>query len=117
LAALLINTDAAADEDVEAIFRTEAEKHGLAAKENDGELGVGVLEGEIDMAGRGWAEVGDFAFNPDIAVLLLDEFADLRDEFADGPDAAGRSRIVEREVELGRERVVEGIANRHWYEV
>ena len=77
LAALLVDADAAADQDVEAVFRAEAEQHGLAAEENDGELGVGVFEGEVDVAGGRGAEVGDFAFDPDVAVLLLDEFADL----------------------------------------
>ena len=103
LAALLVDADAAADQDVEAVFRAEAEKHGLAAEEDDGELGVGVLEGEVDVAGGGGAVVGDFAFDPDVAVLLLDEFADLGDELADGPDAAGRAGLVKGEVELGLE--------------
>jgi hypothetical protein len=108
LSALLVDADAATDKDVEAVFGTEAEKHGLAAEENDGELGVGVLEGEVDVAGGGGAVVGDFAFDPDIAVLLFDEFANLGDEFADGPDAAGLVGLVECEVELGREWVLEG---------
>jgi hypothetical protein len=112
LAALLVNADPATDEDVETVFRTEAEKHGLTAKENDGELCVGVLESEVDVAGGGRAVVGDFAFDPDIAVLLLDEFADLEDEFADWPYATGVARLVEGEVELGREGV-EWIARRH----
>jgi hypothetical protein len=105
LAALLVDTDAAADQDVEAIFRTKAEKHGLAAKENDGQLGVCILEREVEMAGGGGAIVGDFAFDPDVAVLFFDEFADLGDELADGPDAARRVRRVECEVELRREWV------------
>jgi hypothetical protein len=79
LAALLVDADAAADEDVEAILRAEAEENGLTAEEDDGELSVGVLEGEVNVAGGGWAVVGDFAFNPDVAVLLLNEFADLGD--------------------------------------
>jgi hypothetical protein len=50
LAALLINAHAAANKNVEAVFRAETEQNGLAAKEDDGELGVGVLEGEVNMA-------------------------------------------------------------------
>jgi hypothetical protein len=105
LAALLVDADAAADEDVEAILGAKAEEHGLAAKENDGQLRVGVLEREVEMAGGGGAVVGDFAFDPDVAVLFFDEFADLGDELADGPDAARRVRRVECEVELRREWV------------
>jgi hypothetical protein len=94
LAALLVDADAAADQDVEAVFGSEAKEHGLAAEEDDGELGVGVLEGEVDVAGRSGAVIGNLAFDPDVAVLLLDEFADLGDEIADGPDAAGGARIL-----------------------
>jgi len=105
LAALLVNADAAADKNVKAVFWTEAEEHGLAAEEDDRELGVGVLEGEVDVAGGCGTVVGDFAFNPYVAVFLLDEFADLGDEIADGPDAAGSVRILKGKVELGREWV------------
>src|SRR5580658_2262494 len=69
LAALLVDADAAADQHVEAVFRAEAEQHGLAAEEDNGKLRVGVFEGEINMAGWGGSEVGDFAFDPDVAVL------------------------------------------------
>ena len=113
LAALLVDADAAADEDVEAVFRAEAEKHGLAAEEDDGELGVGVFEGEVDVAGGSGAVVGDFAFDPDVAVLLLDEFADVGDEVADGPDAAGGAWFVEGQAELG----LEWVGTRHCFEV
>jgi hypothetical protein len=117
LAALLVDADTAADENVKAVFRAEAEEHGLATEENDGELGVGVLEGEVDVAGGGGTIVGDFAFDPDVAILLLDQFADLGNELADGPDAAGMARLVESQVELGCEWIVKWIEKRHWYEV
>ena len=90
LAALLVDADAAADQDVQAVFRAEAQQHGLAAEEHDGKLRVGVLEGEVDVAGGRGAEVGDLALDPDVAVLLLDQFADLADQFAHRPDAARR---------------------------
>jgi hypothetical protein len=95
LSALLVDADATADEDVEAVFRAETEEHGLAAEKDDGELGVGVLEREVDVAGGSGAVVGDFAFDPDVTVHLLDEFADLADQFTDWPDAAGGARVVE----------------------
>ena len=88
LAALLVNADAAADEDMEAVLGAKAEEHGLAAKKHDGQLCVGVLEREVEMTGRGRAVVGDFAFDPDVAELLLDKFADLGDKLANRPDAA-----------------------------
>ncbi len=112
LAALLVDADAAANQDVQAIFGTEAEKHGLAAEEHDGELGLGVLEREVDVAGGRGAEVGNLAFDPDVAVFLLDQLADLGDEFADGPDAARWVRLIEAKpelrsrVEIGREWIV-----------
>ena len=88
LAALLVDAYAAANQDVDAVLGSEAEEHGLAAKEDDGELGVSVLEGEVDVAGGGGTVVGDFAFDPDVAVLLLDELTDLGDQFR-GPARCG----------------------------
>ena len=51
LAAGLVDGDAAADEDGEAVRGAEAEERGLAAEEDDGELGFAVLEGEVEVAG------------------------------------------------------------------
>lgn len=100
LAALLVNADAAADKDVESIFRAEAQQYGLAAKENDRQLCVGVFEREVNMAGGSGPIVGDFAFDPDVDVGLLDKFTDLADEFAHGPNTAGRALFLEAEAEL-----------------
>ena len=88
LAAGFVDGDAAAGEDGEAVLRAEAEELGLAAEEHDGELGVAVLEGEVDVAGGRGAAVGDFAFDPDVGVVAFDAAADAGDEVADGPDAA-----------------------------
>jgi len=62
-------------------------------------------------AGRG-AVVGDFALDPDIAKLPLDQREDLGDQLMDRPDAARRGRLLEEEIELGRGWV--GL--RHWDE-
>ena len=86
LAARLVGDgDAAADLDGEAVFGLEGEELGLGAEEDDGELGVAVLEGEVDVAGGGGAAVGDFAFDVEQAgVEVLDVAAELGDELADG---------------------------------
>jgi len=87
---------------MESVRRAETEQHGLAAEEDYGELGISIFESEVEMAGRRGAEVGDFALDPDVGVALLDQFTDLCDELADGPDAAGGLRLLEEEVELRR---------------
>jgi len=88
LAAGLVDRDSAANEDGEAVGGLEAKEEGLAAEEDDGELGFAVLEGEVEVAGGGGAEVGDFALDPDVSVVALDVLADSGDEVADGPNAA-----------------------------
>ena len=88
LAARLVDGDAAAHQDGEAILRAEAEHLGLAAKEHDGELGFAVFEREVDVAGGRGAAVGDLALDPEVGVVALDLLADAGDEVADGPDAA-----------------------------
>ena len=50
LSALLVDADTASDENVEAIFRAEAEEQSLAAEQDDGELGVSILEREVNVA-------------------------------------------------------------------
>jgi len=87
---------------VEAVLGAEAEEDGLAAEEDDGKLGFRVLEGKVDVAGGSWAEVGDFALDPDVAEVALDEVAGLGNELADEPGAAGGARLFEEEAELGR---------------
>jgi hypothetical protein len=42
-------------------------------------LYLGVLEREVNVAGGSWAEVGDFALNPHVGPLQLDQFANLSD--------------------------------------
>jgi hypothetical protein len=87
LAARFVDRYAAPDKDCEAVVGAKPKKLGLATEEDDGELGVGILEGEVDVAGRGRAAVGDLAFNPQVGVSGLDLAADAGDEGGDGPDA------------------------------
>jgi hypothetical protein len=121
LAALLVNADFAADADVEAVFWAEAEEDGLAAEEDYGELGFRVFEGEVDVAGGGWAEVGDFAFDPDVTEFGFDDFAGFGDELVDEPGLAsvpagfwgcrfgvGCGRRLEEQVQL------RGVGRRGW---
>jgi hypothetical protein len=88
LAALLVDGDLSAEQNVEAVGGLEAQEQRLFAEEDDGELGVAILEREVNMArGRG-TEVGDFAFDPEVAILALNVDANLADEVANSPDAA-----------------------------
>jgi len=89
LAALLVDGHLSADADVESVFGAETEKDGLPAEEDDGKLGFGVFEGEVEMAGGGWAEIGDFAFDPDVAELGFDKVAGFGNELVDEPGLAG----------------------------
>jgi len=88
LAAGLVDGDAAAREDSEAVLRAKAEQVGLLAKEHNLELGIAVFEREVDVAGGCGTAVGDLATDPDVLVLLLDLAANAGDEVADTPDAA-----------------------------
>jgi hypothetical protein len=50
LAPGLIDGDATADENCQAVCRAEAKQLGFATEQDDGELGVGVLQGEVDVS-------------------------------------------------------------------
>ena len=84
LASGFVYGELAGDADGVAVFGLEAEELGLAAEEDDGELGVAVLEGEVAVAAGGGTPVRDFAFHGDAAVGALDEGADAADELGDG---------------------------------
>ena len=88
LAAGLVDGDAAACQDGEAVLRAEAEEQGLAAEEHDRKLGVAIFEREIDVAGGRGPAVGDLAFDPDVVVVAFELLADAGDQVANGPDAA-----------------------------
>ena len=87
---------------MQAVLGAKAQQQGLAAEQDHGQLGVGVLQGEIDMARSRGTEVGDFSLHPHVAVLLLHQFANLADELAHRPDAARGAQRFKAEVELGR---------------
>ena len=76
LAALVVNADAAAGKDVLTVFKAEAEQRSLAAKEDGGKLGVGIFQGEVNMAGGRRAQVGNLALDPNVGVLGFDDLAD-----------------------------------------
>ncbi len=83
MAAGFVDGEGARDADGVAVRGAEAEELGLAAEEDDGELGFRVLEGEVAVATGGRSPIGDFAFDDDVAVSALDEIADMADELAD----------------------------------
>ena len=103
LAALLVDGDFATEQDVEAIGGLEAQQRGLLAEEDSGKLRFAIFEGEVDVAGGRGAQVGDFAFDPEVAVFALDVQAHLADEVADFPDPARdrRGGGLEGKAELG----------------
>ena len=85
---------------MQSVLGAKAEKHGLTPEKHDGQLGVGILEREVDVAGGRGAEVRNLALYPDVAVLLLHQLAHPRHQLADGPDAARGARLVEAQAEL-----------------
>lgn len=86
LAAALVHRKLAVELDGVAIPGAKAEERGLAAEENGGELGAGILQGEIAMAAGSGAPVGNFAFNRNARVAVLHHAADLAHKPGDGPD-------------------------------
>ena len=88
LAASLIHGDASAGDDLHSVLRTEAQQARLGAEHDDAELGVAILQGEVEVAALGRAVVGDFALDPDIGKALFKMGADGGDQLAHAVDAA-----------------------------
>ena len=100
-AAGFVDADRAAHGDVQAVLGAELDAALLLLEENAADLGAVVLEREVDVAGLGFAAVGNFAFDPDVGELFAEEVADAGGELADGEGAAGRLQ-VERELAHSR---------------
>lgn len=88
LAAFFINGDAAAYQNVQRDFRSEAQKRCLPAEEDDGKLSLLILQSEVEMTGTRRAEIRDFAFDPAVGVIPFEAPTNLCNKPTDGPDAA-----------------------------
>ena len=91
LAARFVDGDGATDEHGLAILQGKADPAGLALEHDGGEGGGGVLEGEVEMARAGGAEVGDLARDPDFAEVFLEQVADR------GSQVGDRERVLRRD--------------------
>ncbi len=80
--------DLAAHLDRQAILQGLAYASGVLPEQRAANLGAAVLEGEIDMAGGRAGEVGDFAFDPDIAEHVLQQHPRAAVELADSKNLA-----------------------------
>ena len=78
---------------MQAVLGTELDAALLLFEEDAADLGAIVFEGEVDVAGLGFAAVGDLAFDPDVGEILAEEVADASGQLADGERAAGRLQI------------------------
>ena len=56
--------------------RGQAEAVAVALEQRAGDLRRIILEGEVKMAGSGAAQIADFAFDPNIAVIAFELGAD-----------------------------------------
>src|SRR5580704_11914811 len=86
LATRFINSERAADGDVQAVVRAEFQKARLVAKADAADLRARVLEGEVEVAGLRGAVIGDFPFDPNIRERSFKDGGDLVGDLADFPD-------------------------------
>jgi hypothetical protein len=82
---------------LQAVFRAELDAALLLFEENAADLGTIILQGEVDVAGLGFAAVGDFPLDENVGEISGQQVADARGKFADGKDLA---RGLEVEGEL-----------------
>ena len=88
IAAPLEQRDLAAHLDRQAVLQCLAHPRRVLPEQCATHLGAAVLEGEIHVAGRRAGEVGDFAFDPDVAEHVFEQHPRAAVELADGQDFA-----------------------------
>ncbi len=89
LAGAFVDADVAVDQHFQPVGQVKLHLAGGAAEHDGCQLGLGVFQGEIDMAGRRPTQVGDFALDPDIRQFLLEQVLDLPGDLADGKRFGG----------------------------
>src|SRR6185437_11017238 len=99
-AARVIDGDAPASDDLHPVVWAKSQQARLAAEHHHPELGVTILEREIQMAGLSRTEVGNFTFHPDVSVAALHGGTDSADQISHAPDPP-RGRLLKGESELG----------------
>ncbi len=102
IAAPLEQRDLASHLDGQAVAQRLAHPGGVLAEQCAAYLGVLVLEREIDVAGGGAGEVGDFTFDPDLGEHVFQQQPGAAVELADGEDLAVEIQALEGIVEHGR---------------
>jgi len=74
---LLVDADAAAQGDLQAVFGAELDAALLLLEVNAADLGAVVLQSEVDVAGLGFTAIGDFALDADVGEVFGEQVADL----------------------------------------
>nr|VVN27602.1 hypothetical protein PS652_04666 [Pseudomonas fluorescens] len=95
VATALEQRDLAAHFDRQAITQGLADPRGVLPKQRTAHLGAAVLEGEVDVTGGRAGEVGDLAFDPDIAEHVFQQHPGAAVELADGQDFAVQAESFE----------------------
>ena len=90
LSASLVDADVAERDDLQSVFKREPDLGGDATKQHDGQLRVGVLQREIDVAGRRRAEIGNLAFDPQAGKLLFKQVLDASRQIGNAENLRGR---------------------------
>ena len=98
-AALFVDTDGSAHRDLQAVFGAELDAALLLFEENAADLSAIVFESEIDVAGLGFAAIGDLALNENVGEIPGEEVTEAASKFADRQDL---TRGLEVEGELAQ---------------
>ena len=90
LAFRLVYADAPAHDDVQAVFWFELQRADVRLEHDRFDLGAGIFQREIEVAGVPEAAVGNFCLDPDLGVGVFQNAADVRGEVADSQDGSLR---------------------------
>ncbi len=108
LAALLVDAYPAPHQHMESVRGTKTKQQRLTPEKHHRQLSLSVFQGEVKVTGGRWPQIGNLAFDPHIAVSLLDQFPHLLDQFAHRPDTPRRLRLLKGEIELARRWILQG---------
>ena len=73
---------------MQTVFGAELDAALLLLEVNAADLCAVVFQGEVEVAGLGFAAIGDFALNADVGEVLGEQVADFSGQLADGEGLA-----------------------------
>ena len=100
LAALIVDRDPAAGDDLHSVVGFEAQQAGLHSKHDHPQQGIAIFQSKVEVPGFGAAEIRNLSFDPDVGIAALHRSADGPNQVGNMPNTPRRRLSAKSKTEL-----------------